>query len=543
MNRDVSLSRPATSGADKLLRIALVALIYFAAARLGLLLAFEHTGASPVWPPSGIALAAMLIGGTVVWPGILCGAFLANLVVLLDQGTTSPALAVAVAAAIGVGNTLEAVAGKLLLRRLVGSGSPFDRAQDVFKFTAVALVMCLVSPLVGPVALCLAKINAWDNFGTVWLTWWLGDAAGVLVVGSLFIAWWRRPLVRWSRMQIVEAVALYGLLMALGQLLFAGWLATGIVRSLPYFTIPFLVWASFRFGQREAVTAAALASWFAIWGTVRGIGPFAGESLNESLLLLQAFVAVLSVTALALSAAVAERARAEADLRDNAAELRRSNQDLQEFAYVVSHDLKAPLRAISSLAGWIAEDYAPLLPAEGRENLSLLIGRAHRMNSLIEGILQYSRAGRNDVTLEAVDSKTLCTEVVAALSPPRSINVVIGDAMPVVVYDQTHLSQVFQNLIDNGVKHLGKPAGEIVVSAHDLPVVWEFHVKDDGVGIPQEHFDRIFKLFQTLKPKDEVESTGIGLSLVKRIVERHGGNVGVRSTLGQGSEFFFTIPK
>lgn len=224
-------------------------------------------------------------------------------------------------------------------------------------------------------------------------------------------------------------------------------------------------------------------------------------------------------------------------------ELRRANTELSDFAYIVSHDLKAPLRAISSLAGWLAEDYGDKLDQSGREQLQLLLKRTKRMHNLIEGILTYSRLGRLKPTLVRIDSGEAARQVIEALSPPPGIAIRLEGRFPVIVYDRTHIEQLFQNLIGNAVKYLGRPQGEVVVSCADRGEHWEFSVRDNGPGIAPEHFERIFKIFQTLKPRDEVESTGIGLTIVKKIVEQYGGRVWVESQLGQGSTFFFTIPK
>ncbi len=223
--------------------------------------------------------------------------------------------------------------------------------------------------------------------------------------------------------------------------------------------------------------------------------------------------------------------------------LNRSNEELKEFAYIVSHDLKAPLRAIGSLAEWITHDYADKLDDEGRENLSLLLGRTKRMNALIEGILRYSRLGRLKPERDTLDTKRIAGLVISALAPPQNIEVRVEGTLPAVVYDRTHLEQLFQNLISNAIKHMGKPAGEVVISCRDAEPMWEFCVRDTGQGIEEKHFERIFKIFQSLKPRDELESTGIGLTLVKKIVETNGGDVWLKSTVGVGSEFHFTIPK
>ncbi len=224
-------------------------------------------------------------------------------------------------------------------------------------------------------------------------------------------------------------------------------------------------------------------------------------------------------------------------------DLKRANTELSDFAYIVSHDLKAPLRAISSLAGWLAEDYADKLDEAGREQIQLLLKRTKRMHNLIEGILTYSRLGRLKPTLVRLDCQEVVRQVIEALSPPPGIAVAIEGQLPALVYDRTHLEQIFQNLISNGIKYMGRPQGRVAVACVDRQSHWEFSVSDTGEGIPPEHFERIFKIFQTLRPRDEVESTGIGLTIVKKVVEQYGGRIWVESQVGQGSTFYFTVPK
>jgi PAS domain S-box-containing protein len=238
-----------------------------------------------------------------------------------------------------------------------------------------------------------------------------------------------------------------------------------------------------------------------------------------------------------------QRRQTEDQLKVLLKETERANRELEDFAYVVSHDLKAPLRGISSLTNWIAEDYADQLDAEGREFLDDLKGQARLMHNLIDGILQYSRVGRGKVAPESVDADTLVRETIESLSPPESIEIRVDGILPLVTYDYTHLHQVFQNLIDNAIRHLGKPEGEIVISCRETRTAFEISVRDTGVGIPERHFERIFKMFQTLGTDAGSDSTGIGLALVKRIVERHGGTVRVESTEGEGSAFYFTVPR
>ena len=230
-------------------------------------------------------------------------------------------------------------------------------------------------------------------------------------------------------------------------------------------------------------------------------------------------------------------------LEEANAKLQAANAELDEFAYVVSHDLKAPLRGVSQLADWLATDYADALDDEGREMLSLMIARIGRMYGLIDGVLAYSRIGRIKGREERVDLHRLVEETVGALAVTDHVGITIDGRLPAVAGDRVRLGQVWQNLIGNAVRFMDKPEGRIRVSCADGGAFWSFSVEDNGMGIEARHQDRIFRIFQTLAPRDELESTGIGLTLVKKIVELHGGEVRVESVPGHGSTFTFTLPK
>ncbi|MBI3601712.1 MAG: PAS domain S-box protein [Candidatus Omnitrophica bacterium] len=240
---------------------------------------------------------------------------------------------------------------------------------------------------------------------------------------------------------------------------------------------------------------------------------------------------------------ITERKRAQEKQAEFLKAVERSNQELNEFAYAVSHDLKAPLRGISSLAEWIGTDYSKKIGEEGQKQFGLLSNRVKRMNSLIDGILHYSRIERVQEEKESVDLNLLVWEVSDLLTPPKHIAIRIERPLPTLVFERAHLHQLFQNLLSNAVRFMDKPKGEIKVNCAGDGAYWRFGVQDNGAGIDTQYHERIFRLFETLAPHDETESTGIGLALVKKIVERAGGKVWVESQLGKGSTFFFTLPK
>jgi signal transduction histidine kinase len=231
------------------------------------------------------------------------------------------------------------------------------------------------------------------------------------------------------------------------------------------------------------------------------------------------------------------------EIEDAYKRLENANQELKDFAHIISHDLKAPLRGIRTVCDWILTDSAEKLGEEGKEQMNLLVSRVERMHNLIGGVLQYSRVGCLEEKKERVDLNEVISEVVDMVGIPENIELLIEKELPVVECGQVKIMQVFGNLLGNAIKHMDKPQGQIKISYIEEDGFWKFSVADNGPGIEEEHFERIFRMFQTLKPRDKFESTGVGLTVVKKIVESYGGKVWVESKVGEGSVFHFTIPK
>jgi PAS domain S-box-containing protein len=234
----------------------------------------------------------------------------------------------------------------------------------------------------------------------------------------------------------------------------------------------------------------------------------------------------------------------EQRVQERTAELARSNAELDQFAYVASHDLKAPLRAISHLAAWISEDAAPLLPENSREHLAKLQARIKRMDTLLDDLLAYSRAGRQRHPTEQVDMGELVQRVVEFIGPPPGFTIATCTPLPSLVAERVPLETVFRNLIGNALKHHHQPdQGLVQIGAHVEGDFIHFTIADNGPGIDPAYHDRIFGIFQTLKPRDQVEGSGIGLTVVKKLVGSRGGRIWVESALGQGAAFHFTWPQ
>lgn len=231
------------------------------------------------------------------------------------------------------------------------------------------------------------------------------------------------------------------------------------------------------------------------------------------------------------------------ELQQKLAALEKANSELNQFAYVVSHDLRAPLRAIGNLSLWIEEEIGDEITEDAKKYMTLLRNRVKRMEDMISGILEYSRIGRVNVALENVNVADLIAETVDSLGVPKEFLIKIDDNLPILRTPRLRLSQVFQNLIGNAVKHHHRKDGNIHIGGCDKGEFYEFAVSDDGPGIAPEYHEKVFVIFQTLQARDNVEGTGIGLTLVKKIIEELGGVIAIDSEVGKGTTFRFTWPK
>ena len=223
-------------------------------------------------------------------------------------------------------------------------------------------------------------------------------------------------------------------------------------------------------------------------------------------------------------------------------ELSRSNKQFQDFVHISAHDLKTPVRGIGTLADWIISDYGDWFDEQGREQVRLLKARVIRIDKLIDGMLQYSKLVRTKQKERQVDLNAMLSDVISEITPPGNIEIAM-DSLPGIACEYEHLELVFRNLLTNAVTFMDKPKGLIKVGCVEQGDFWKFYVCDNGPGIDQKYFDKIFKIFQTLPKKDEPETTGIGLAVVRKIVELYGGKIWVESQPGSGSTFFFTFPR
>jgi signal transduction histidine kinase len=505
------------------LRIALLASVYAVAGKLCLQLDAVAGFATLVWPPTGIALAALWFFGPNLWPGVALGGFLVNLWV----GAAWP-----LALSIGLGNMLEAVAGVYLLRHLGRMQGPLERTRHVWVLVGpVSFGSSMISASIGVASLLAARIIDRGGISETWRAWWLGDALGVLTVGSLLLSWAgvRVAALRWSR--LVEAAALAALSFAVGiSVFFSAPAALGGGAFLrEYLLFPLLIWAGLRFGLPGATATTFLSSTIAIAGTAARRGPFVHDTLAESLLYLQGFMTFAAVTALSFGAVVNELAQA---IRAR-----------ESVLAVVSHDLKNPLNTVRMAAAILkARDDGD------RTDLAFRIERAvDRMDRLIRDLLDLAAldAGAMSLDLRLHDARRLVEEAVEMMRPlaserDQTLSVATERDDVSILCDRERVLQVFSNLIGNAI--LYTPNGgaiTVAVESHDAGTA-RLRVTDTGAGIDAADLPEVFERFRRGQ-RARHDGTGLGLSIAKAIVVAHGGRIWASSRPGQGSTFSFTV--
>src|SRR5436309_948289 len=521
--------------------IGIVTGVYFIAGKLGLSLAFLNASASPVWPPAGIALAVLLLFGYRIWPAIFVGAFLVN---ATTAGNVATSLAIA------TGNTLEAVSGAWLVNRFADGTSVFDRPQGVFKFALAAVVSTIVSPAFGVTSLALGGFADWTNYGAIWLTWWLGDITGDLLIAPLIILWSIPSKRRWNRRAAVEVGILLLLLFVLSEAVFGGWLKIS-ARNYPIAFIcgPIVIWTAFRFTQRETATGIFILSAIAIWGTLHGFGPFVRETENQSLLALQSWAAVLTITAMALSAGMAERQRAEEALQQQKAVVETANRTKDQFLAMLSHELRTPLTpVISALEALEAE---PARTEETKASLAMIRRNVELETQLIDDLLDFTRIAKDKLQLRfaPVDAHLAISNVVEicraeAASKQLDVHLNLRASTYNVAADAAKFQQIIWNVLKNAIKFTPEE-GEIAISSlNPSPEVLTISVRDTGIGIDPEVMRRIFEPFEQGNRSFERRFGGLGLGLAisKSLAQAHGGTLTVQSDgPDRGSTFLLSM--
>jgi signal transduction histidine kinase len=521
--------------ASGLIRVAAVAVAYIVAGKIGLSLAFVNASASAVWAPTGIAIAAILLLGRPAAIGVFIAAFIVN---VTTAGSAVTSLAIA------AGNTLEGLVGAWLIREVCGGSAAFERIQDVFRFAVVALAAPLVSATIGVTALALGGYAEWSAYPEIWLTWWLGDVSGALIVAPLIIIWARREPSSPERGSWPEFIGLAAIAFAIGALLFLGVQPLSTTHApIAFVTFPLLAFAAYRYGPRGASVFVAVFSGVAAWGTLQGYGPFVRPTQNESLLFLQSFMAVAALTSLTLAAADLQRRRADAALRSAEQEKVRERD---EFLSIAAHELRTPITSLQLAAQFALRRVATgATGSQIAKPIQTIDLQSAKLSRLVSQLLDNVRldAGRLTIQHELVDLGELVQNVaeeVRAMNERADVRVEASHTKATV--DALRIEQVVRNLIDNAVKFSpnGGPIEVTVVAADDRVRI---SVRDHGVGVPPEDRPRLFQRYQHAHGEDRSGGLGLGLFVSREIVERHGGTIEAEHPSDGGTRMIVTLPR
>ncbi len=499
--------------------------IYFTTARFGLSLGAVSGFATLVWLPSGTAMAALLLFGYRLWPGILLGAFLVN----LFKGAP-----LWVAVGMGTGNTLEALVGTFLLKRY-GLSYAFDHLRDVLLLVLLAMPLsALTSATIGVSSLLLGKGISLSSYAPTWSAWWIGDMISILILTPFFLTWstWSPAKISIRRMAEIGILTVF--VLAVGLIAFFGLLQTD-QRSyaLTYLVFPPLIWAALRFGPRGTLTAIVALSTLAIVGTSRGFISFSSGSLSVNLFLLQCFMGIIAITSMILAAVVAERRELE--------------RQKDEFIVMANHELKTPVTSLKGFAQLLQRRFARAGDEDSAKLLQKMDAQVNKLTSLIEDLLDVTRieAGKLQFHETYFPFDELVDEIVEEVQHGTEKHTILreGLAKKMVYTDKDRIGQVITNFLSNAIKY-SADSHEITVNTSATNHHVTLSVQDFGLGIAKEQQPYVFERFYRVTGATErtYPGLGIGLYISREIIKRQGGSIWVTSEKGKGSTFGFSLP-
>ncbi len=554
-------------------RIILVAVIYFLSAYFGLLLAFRDPITSPVWPPVGIGLALILFLGTRTWPGITIGSLVAYMLVFWLNGIEINSGTIQASIIISIGNTIEILLGRYLIKRFIKDQDPFKNTHNTFVFLIIALIMCLIGSSLGTYSFHLNGIVDQQDFISKWFMWWIPNVTSVLLFTPFILSWKRKFNVQITRRTIIESLIFLFCMALFIVILRNEALAPTIEKSYPFLIIPFLLWLSFRFNLQTTLTGILITALSAIYITIHGQGPFVLDSNENSILILQIFIGVISITSIILSSTVYERLdaqltiqkfnetletkidertkalndeisfrkRAEDKLKVTNRQLRKANVELDNFVYKVSHDLRAPIASVLGLVNLAKKENK----FDTLKQYFDMVGRsAVQQDSFIRDILDLSRNSRLLVDKKRINWQELINDTFEHLkysvkdkAIDRKINI---NGKSSFYSDQRRIKVIFNNLISNAIRYSnGKdPLIEIDVKINKTNA--NISISDNGVGIEKKHQKKVFEMFY--RATDANAGSGLGLYIVKESIDKLNGNIDMMSDVGIGTKFLISLP-
>ncbi len=527
-----------------ILESAIVAIAYLAAARLGQSVAIPPGNVTAVWPPSGIALAAVLLRGRRVLPGIWLAGMVANMWPFFDAGR--PLAALVFGAAIGTGVLAQACAGAAVARAVAGGADPLRGVRDTVRFLTLASApVCLISATVGTMSLWLGGITPGGDVRAVWLTWFLGDTAGVILFAPFALAWAQRPVRPPRRGAALEALLCGFVVLGILAFVFGQERWFGVNYPLLFLVLPGLMWAAFRLDPRGATAVLIVVSSFAVWNTARGQGPLAQADPEVSLLLLESFFVVVSGPVLVVVAAAAERRRVNEEIDKLREELTYSARvtSLGEMAGGLAHELGQPLGAIMNNARAVlrGQSTGRLDAAEIGAGLAAITTEAERATDTIRSLRALASRSAPQLVPTDLDETLHAIVRLFVRGDPRAASVRIHteEGIPPVAADPVQFQQAILNLLQNAGDAMKAQEERLIEVRSELePEGVHVRVIDRGAGMPADQLSRVFDSFYTTKQ----DGLGLGLRITRLIVEAHGGKIWMTLNPDRGVTAHVTVP-
>lgn len=557
------------------LKILLAAVLYYVSARLGYFLAFNDSTELPAWPPSGIAFALIILLGRSVWPGITIGALVANIMAYWNAPTLPAQTIIMISSMIAIGSTLEAVAGNSLIKKWIKDDYPFKNTKNAFRFLFVTLLMCSIGSLLGTGSLFINGVVTKETFLHNCFSWWVGNVVGILLFTPFILSAFRKHVITFTKDKALEvSVFIAGIvcLIVLGRM---EYLNETIERALPFLVLPFLLWLAFRFELIIAITGVLITSLTSIYFTVLHTGPFLLSESYNSMLLLQIFIGVISISTIILSATVRERVTAQRELerfngnlesmveertkelneeintrkgteqklKQTNQELSKRNTELDNFVYSVSHDLRAPIASVLGLINVARKDKDVNMKDT---YLDMINSSALQQDHFIKEILDQSRNSRLEVRREEVFFEPLINETFNQLkfatSTGKSVEKVISVNQVKAFYtDHWRLKVILNNIISNAIRYRNGKDPVINVDVNISGNKASLAIKDNGKGIAKEHLQNVYKMFY--RATDDGAGSGLGLYIVKEAIDKLNGSIKIDSEEGIGTVVKIEIPE
>lgn len=557
------------------LRIILVATLFYASACLGHFLAFENTPTLPAWPPSGIAFALIILMGRSAWPGIMIGSLLANVMAHWNNASLPAHAIIALSCMTAAASTIEALTGNFLVKQWIKNDYPFKNARNAFQFLLATLLMCVAGAVLGTLGLWLSNVVNTHELLKTALSWWVGNVVGILLFTPLVLSinYFRRFRLTSEKALEVGVFLLFAV--ALLLLFRFNTLNPTMEHALPFLILPFLLWLAFRFELMIAMAGVLQVSLLSIYITIQGAGPFVLDKPYYSMMLLQIYVGVTSISTIVLSATVKERMeaqrallqfnetleakvqertralneeintrrQAEEKLQGTNYELSKRNVELDNFVYSVSHDLRAPVATVLGLINLAKKDN----DIEMKDlYLSMIENSAKQQDHFIREILDQSRNSRLEVKREEVFFEPIIAETfdqlkhATAISQPVEKIINVRQEKPFYC-DRWRLKVILNNIISNSIRYRNGKDPVIRVNVEVDSRGAKVEIEDNGKGIGKEHLGNVCKMFY--RATDDGAGSGLGLYIVKETVDKLNGSINILSEVGKGTMVKLNIPE